>query len=122
MAKRDLDGAEAAGLSPQNRKLLEFVESCVKYPWRVTSEQLDELRQAGFSDEQIAEAAMNVALFLGLTTMADVYGLQDSGFHLRETDPRISPEEDEVLPEDSRSWQESGTGEGVQFRTSSSDK
>ena len=73
LAQRDLDAAEAAGLEPELRKLLEFVEYCVKYPWRVSDSQLDELRLLGFSDEQIAEATMNVGFFLFLTTMADVY-------------------------------------------------
>ena len=82
LVNRDLDAAEAAGLDPQRRKLLEFVEVCVKYPWRTTDERVDGLREAGFSDEQIFEAAFNAALFMALTTMADVYGL-----HRAETTP-----------------------------------
>ena len=82
LVDRDLNAAEAAGLSPQLRKLLEFVEVCVKYPWRTTDQQIDGLRETGFSDEQIFEAAFNAALFMALTTMADVYGL-----HRSETTP-----------------------------------
>ena len=75
LADRDLDAAEAAGLDRERRKLLEFVEVCVKYPWRITDDQVEELRQMGFSDEQVFEAALNTAFFMFLTTMADVYGL-----------------------------------------------
>lgn len=52
---------------------MDFVEYCVKYPWRIGDDFLDELRGLGFSDEQLAEAAMNVGLFLFMTTVADLY-------------------------------------------------
>ena len=94
LAQRDLDAAEAAGLDPARRKLLEFVEVAVKFPWRITDEQVEELRQTGFSDEQIFEASLNVAFFMFVTTMADVYGL---------TNP--APE---LIGEDVEAWERAG--------------
>ena len=97
LVDRDLDAAEAAGLDPQRRKLLEFVEVCVKYPWHTTDRQLDGLREAGFSDEQIFEAALNAALFMMLTTMADVYHL-----------PRGENAPTGFIGEDIEAWERAG--------------
>lgn len=104
LANRDLDAAERAGLNPAERRLLEFVELCVRRPWKLSDQVIQDLREQGFSDEQIAEAALNVAMFLALTTMADVYGLGDSGFHLREIDPRVGPSKDEIIEQDLNQW------------------
>jgi alkylhydroperoxidase family enzyme len=94
LAQRDLDAAEAAGLEPELRRLMDFVEYCVKYPWRIGDEFLDELRGLGFSDEQIAEAAMNVGFFLFMTTMADLY--------------RVPPLESDYLGDDIEAWEAAG--------------
>ena len=50
----DLD---AAGLDQPHRLLLEFVETITKHAYRVTDDQVQGLRDAGWSEEQIAEAA-----------------------------------------------------------------
>ncbi len=94
LSERDLKAAAATGLEPRWVKLLEFVEYCVKYPWRYTDEQVDQLRSVGFSDEEIAEAAMNCAFFMFLTTMADVY--------------RIGELAAEYMGDDLQAWEEAG--------------
>jgi alkylhydroperoxidase family enzyme len=48
----DLD---AAGLDDAHRLLLAFVETITRHAYRVTDEQVQGLRDAGWSDEQIAE-------------------------------------------------------------------
>ena len=95
---RDLDAAEAAGLDHKRRKLLEFVEVCVKFPWRTTDERIDELRETGYSDEQIFEAALNAALFMLMTTMADVY-------HLRRSENALTG----FIGDDMEAWEHAGT-------------
>jgi hypothetical protein len=56
----DLDNAN---VTPAERKLLEFVETLTKEAYKITDEQVQELRDVGWSDEQIAEAVYDGALF-----------------------------------------------------------
>ena len=108
LAQRDLDAAEAAGLDKRRRKLLEFVEITVKYPWRVTDAQVEDLRRLDFSDEQLFETALNVAFFMFLTTMADVYGLEDTGMHLADSKPELADHDEIIVGGDLKAWEEAG--------------
>jgi len=69
----DLD---AAGLDRPHRLLLDFVETITRHAYRVTDEQVQELREAGWSDEQIAEAAYDAALFNLFVRLADTFGIE----------------------------------------------
>jgi len=68
----DLD---AARLDRPHRLLLEFVETITRHAYRVTDEQVQGLREAGWSDEQIAEAAYDTALFNLFVRLADTFGI-----------------------------------------------
>ena len=69
----DLD---AAGLDMPHRLLLEFVETVTRHAYRVTDEQVQGLRDAGWTDEQIAEAAYDAALFNLFVRLADTFGIE----------------------------------------------
>jgi alkylhydroperoxidase family enzyme len=69
----DLD---AAGLDRPHRLLLEFVETITRHAYRVTDEQVQGLRDAGWSDEQIAEAAYDAALFNLFVRLADTFDIE----------------------------------------------
>jgi alkylhydroperoxidase family enzyme len=69
----DLD---AAGLPQPERLLLEFVETVTRAAYRVTDDQVQGLRNAGWSDEQIAEAAYDAALFNLFVRLADAFGIE----------------------------------------------
>ena len=69
----DLD---AAGLPPRERMLLEFAGTIARAAYRVTDEQVEGLRQAGWTDEQIAEAAYVAALFSLFVRLADTFGIE----------------------------------------------
>ena len=69
----DLD---AAGLDRAHRLLLEFAATITRHAHRVTDEQVEELRTAGWSDEQIAEAAYEAALFNLFVRLADTFGIE----------------------------------------------
>ena len=69
----DLDRAP---VSPAERLLLQFVETLTLHAWRITDEQVQGLRDAGWTDAQIAEAAYIGALFNLYTRLADAFGLQ----------------------------------------------
>ena len=68
----DLD---AAGLSAAERLLLEFAGTLTKHAYRITDEQVEALREAGWSDEQIAEAAYVGALFNLFVRLADAFDI-----------------------------------------------
>jgi alkylhydroperoxidase family enzyme len=74
-ALRDGD-LDAAGLGRPERLLLEFAGTITRAAYRVTDEQVEELRQAGWSDEQIAEAAYDTALFNLFVRLADTFGIE----------------------------------------------
>jgi alkylhydroperoxidase family enzyme len=69
----DLD---AAGLPPSERLLLEFAGTIARAAYRVTDEQVEGLREVGWSDEQIAEAAYVAALFSLFVRLADTFGIE----------------------------------------------
>jgi alkylhydroperoxidase family enzyme len=74
-ALRDGD-LDAAGLDGPERMLLEFVATITTGAYRVTDEQVQGLREAGWSDEQIAEAAYDAALFNLFVRLADTFGIE----------------------------------------------
>ena len=69
----DLD---AAGLPSSERLLLEFAGTIAREAYRVTDEQVAGLRAAGWTDEQIAEAAYVAALFSLFVRLADTFGIE----------------------------------------------
>ena len=74
-ALRDGD-LDAAGLEPPERMLFDFVGTITTGAYRVTDEQVQGLRDAGWSDEQIAEAAYDAALFNLFVRLADTFGIE----------------------------------------------
>jgi alkylhydroperoxidase family enzyme len=73
-ALRDGD-LEAAGLAPKHRLLLEFVETLTRHAYRITDEQVQGLREAGWTDAQIAEAVYDGALFNLFVRLADAFDI-----------------------------------------------
>ena len=83
----DLD---AANLDAKHRLLLEFVATITKYAYRVTDERVQALRDAGWSDEQIAEAAYDAALFNLFTRLADTFGIEPPAMYEPEGIPEAA--------------------------------
>jgi alkylhydroperoxidase family enzyme len=73
-ALRDGD-LDRAGLSHAERLLLEFVATLTRHAYRITDEQVQELRDAGWNDAQIAEAVYDGALFNLFTRLADAFDI-----------------------------------------------
>jgi len=69
----DLDAAE---LPDNERLLLEFVGTITKAAYRVTDEQVQALRDIGWTDEQVAEAAYDAAVFNLFVRLADTFGIE----------------------------------------------
>ena len=74
-ALRDGD-LDAARLDRPERLLLDFAGTIAQAAYRVTDEQVQRLRDAGWSDEQIAEAAYVAALFSLFVRLADTFGIE----------------------------------------------
>jgi alkylhydroperoxidase family enzyme len=74
-ALRDGD-LDAAGLDRPERLLLEFAGTIAKAAYRVTDELVQDLREAGWTDEQIAEAAYVASLFSLFVRLADTFGIE----------------------------------------------
>ncbi len=68
----DLD---AAPVTPAERLLLEFVGTLTRHAYRITDEQVDGLRQAGWTEPQIAEAVYIGALFNLFVRVADAFDI-----------------------------------------------
>jgi alkylhydroperoxidase family enzyme len=77
LARTDL----AAAKLPENEHvLLEFVGLLTKHAYRNTAEDVQRLRDVGWSDEQIAECVYITALFAFFNRVADAFGLEDPGY------------------------------------------
>ena len=63
-------------MTPAERKLLEFVETISRHAYKVTDEQVHGLRDVGWSDEQIAEAVYDAALFSLFVRLADAFDIE----------------------------------------------
>jgi alkylhydroperoxidase family enzyme len=66
----------AAGLDDRHRLLLDFVETITRHAYRVTDEQVQGLRDAAWTDAQIAEAVYVTALFNLFVRLADAFGIE----------------------------------------------
>jgi alkylhydroperoxidase family enzyme len=83
----DLD---AAGLDARHRLLLDFVETVTRHAYRVTDEQVQGLREAGWSDEQIAEAVYDTALFNLFVRLADAFDIEPPAMYEPQEPPPAS--------------------------------
>jgi alkylhydroperoxidase family enzyme len=77
LARGDL---AAAPVTPQERVLLELVTTVTGHAYRTTDEDVQRLREAGWTDPQIAEAVYITALFAFFNRVADAFGLEDPGY------------------------------------------
>jgi len=93
-ALRDGD-LDATGLKPPERLLLEFAGTISKAAYRVTDEQVQGLREVGWTDEQIAEAAYVAALFSLFVRLADTFGIEPPPIYEPTGIPRAVTREDE---------------------------
>jgi len=74
-ALRDGD-LDRAPVTPAERLLLEFAGTIAQGAYRVTDGQVQGLRDAGWTEEQIAEAAYVAALFSLYVRLADTFDIK----------------------------------------------
>jgi len=77
IAEGDLDDA---GLTPAERLLLDYVKKVTEAAYRTTPEDVQQLRDAGWSEPQIAEAVYITAMFAFFNRVADAFGISPQGY------------------------------------------
>jgi alkylhydroperoxidase family enzyme len=77
IAEGKLDEAE---LTPAERVLLEYVTKVTEAAYRTTEEDVQVLRDHGWSEPQIAEAVYITAMFAFFNRVADAFGISPQGY------------------------------------------
>ena len=77
IAKGDL---EDAGLTPAERALLDYVKKVTEAAYKTTHEDVQALRDHGWTDPQIAEAVYITAMFAFFNRVADAFGIAPQGY------------------------------------------
>jgi alkylhydroperoxidase family enzyme len=71
---------DEAGLTPAERVLLEYVTRVTEAAYRTTEEDVQLLRDHGWTEPQIAEAVYITALFAFFNRVADAFGVSPQGY------------------------------------------
>jgi alkylhydroperoxidase family enzyme len=71
---------EKAGLSPAERALLDYVTKVTEAAYRTTNEDVQDLRDHGWTEPQIAEAVYITAMFAFFNRVADAFGIAPQGY------------------------------------------
>jgi alkylhydroperoxidase family enzyme len=79
LRRRDIDNAP---VTSAERALLRYVKLLTEGAYRATAQDVQQLRDAGWSDPQIAEAVYVTAMFAFFNRVADAFGLDDPGYTL----------------------------------------
>ncbi len=77
LAQGDLD---AAPVTEAERALLEFTELVNERAYDVKGEDVETLRRAGWSEDQIAEGVYIIAMFAFFNKVADAFGVPPMGY------------------------------------------
>ena len=77
LAQGDLAGA---GLSDAERVLLEYVSKVTEAAYRTTHEDVQKLRDLGWTEPQIAEAVYITAMFAFFNRVADAFGIEPQNY------------------------------------------
>ena len=66
---------DEAGLTAAERALLDYVQIITEAAYRSTSQDVEKLRAAGWTEDQIAEAVYITAMFAFFNRVADAFGI-----------------------------------------------
>lgn len=66
---------EELPMGDEERLLLEYVGTLTRHAYRITDAQVDGLRAVGWTEEQIAEATYDAALFNFFVRLADAFDI-----------------------------------------------
>jgi alkylhydroperoxidase family enzyme len=77
LAHGKLDEAE---LNPAERGMLDYVTKVTEAAYRTTAEDVQVLRDLGWTEPQIAEAVYITAMFAFFNRVADAFGIPPQGY------------------------------------------
>ena len=77
IAEGDLDNA---GLTVAERALLDYVKKVTETAYRTTPDDVQGLRDLGWTEPQIAEAVYVTAMFAFFNRVADAFGIAPQGY------------------------------------------
>lgn len=75
LAKQILDGFRTSKLDEQHKVLCEWAEKLTLTPVKCTREDIEGLKAAGWSEEQVVSAAQIIGYFNHLNRLADGLGI-----------------------------------------------
>ncbi len=78
--KAILEGKLDEGLTAAERALMDYVKIITEAAYRSTPEDVQMLRDAGWSENQIAEAVYITALFAFFNRVADAFGIPPQNY------------------------------------------
>ena len=67
-------------MSPAERALLDYVTKVTEAAYRTTPEDVQALRDHGWTEPQIAEAVYITAMFAFFNRVADAFGISSQGY------------------------------------------
>lgn len=88
LARGELDDAE---LTVSDQVLLQFAKRLTEEPAKTEASDIEALRAAGWTDEQIAEAVYVIAMFAFFNRVADAFGLTDPAYGQLENGRGVTP-------------------------------
>lgn len=71
---------DEAGLTPAERALMKYAALITRAAYHTTTEDVQKLRDAGWKEEQIAEAVYVIALFAFFNRVADAFGIPSQDY------------------------------------------
>jgi alkylhydroperoxidase family enzyme len=71
---------DEADLTAAERVLLEYVAKVTEAAYRTTAEDVEKLREHGWTEPQIAEAVYITAMFAFFNRVADAFGVPPQGY------------------------------------------
>jgi alkylhydroperoxidase family enzyme len=71
---------DEAGLTPAERTLLDYVQLVTEAASRTTHADVQKVRDAGWSENQIAEAVYITAMFAFFNRVADAFGVPSQDY------------------------------------------
>ena len=67
-------------MSPAERALLDYVTKVTEAAYRTTGEDVQKLRDQGWTEPQVAEAVYVTAMFAFFNRVADAFGITPQGY------------------------------------------
>jgi alkylhydroperoxidase family enzyme len=67
-------------LTPAERRLLDYAKVITEAAYKSTADDVQKLRDAGWKEEQIAEAVYITALFAFFNRVADAFGVPSQNY------------------------------------------